>query len=117
MRHLTRGAVAFALVGLAMSLSGCYTLSAGTTPSTIPLPPDQEYTKVGDFASGRAFGITVLGFPLSEVYPTRYARDRAVRGAGADGLIDAQVDTRVYNLYLAIIIETQVSGVPIKLND
>jgi hypothetical protein len=113
MNHL----VSLVVTGLiALGTTGCLTSPVSISPSSIPLERG-TYTVVQEEVSGEAFGVYILGFPVSEPRQMATARDRAIESAGADALIDITTDYTVVNLLLAQVTWTTVNGDAVQLNE
>lgn len=112
-RHYRRSWAAVALTCLL--LPGCLTAPASLSPSTIPVRRG-EYTVVGE-ATGRSWGLTLIGIPLSEPSQIGQARDRAEAAHDADGLVNVSADASTYLLGPFFLHFTTVQGDAIKLID
>lgn len=103
------------IAGLIMiACPGCMSIPASTACSTKPLTPG-GYTEIGP-AKGRAYGVMVMGIPVSEPYPCRSSVDRAIASGGGDALINLTTDYSQINLLLAVIIISTTQGTAVSSN-
>ncbi len=100
----------------ALCLTGCITSPVSISPSSIPLNRG-EYTVVQEDVHGRAFGLYIFGWPISEMRQMAKARDRATDSAGADALVDITCDYSIINLMLLQFTWTTVRGDAVQLNE
>lgn len=112
--------LAVSLMVAAAILPGCMSSSAGLAPSTMPLKSSDDYTVLSqEDVSGSSWGVNLLGIlPLSEM-STAKSRDRAIRAAGADALIDVTTNNYMYMIpagpFPIYLYRIQVAGKPIKM--
>lgn len=113
-----KSVVSFAAAGLLVVslLSGCITSPVSISPSSVPVQQGQ-YTVVQEDVSGRAFGLYVFGWPISELRQMAAARDRATAVAGADALINITSDYSIINFMLFQLSWTTVRGDAVQLNE
>jgi len=98
---------------LALFVAGCSVTSAGLSPSTHPIN-DGNYTLMSqEDSSGSSFTFAFCGISLSEA-STAKSRDRAIRNAQADALIDVTSENAAYFIGPISIYRIKVSGKPIK---
>lgn len=112
MRKLLLSMIAIAVLA---TTAGCMATSAGVAPSSTPIA-GKDFTVLGE-ASGSAFAVNLLGVPLTYGNCTARARNNCVERAAADGIINATVDNKIYNLGLVMVQRTQVSGQAIKFSN
>ena len=103
------------LILVTFTLTACQVLPVAIAASTHPITSDDQVTELGD-ASGSAWGVSVLGYSISEASPARSARDRAIESVGADALIAVTVEYRQINLFFAGFTQTRVFGKGVKLS-
>lgn len=97
---------------LIVTASGCMSFPAGVAGSTKPLAAG-SYTEVGP-AQGTAFGIMLIGIPLSEPYPARSAVDRALKNGGGDALVNVTIDNTQLLLGPVTLVFTTAKGTAVK---
>lgn len=113
MKKLTRMTLVL-LLSVGLVLSGCVSTPAGIAPSTKPLKAG-GYVEMGP-AKGQAFGMVILGVPITELDPARTATDRAIENGGGDAMVNITVDQTVLNLFVVTLIWTNVHGTGVQSN-
>lgn len=110
MRHsivLLYTIVALLLMGCAATLP--HSFAANESYLTHP----DDYTVIGQ-VEGKGSVMSVLGFPPTGDAGLRAAMQDAMRGAGADGLINVVADVTVNNMFLFYTYTTTVRALAIK---
>lgn len=112
-RSIVRRSSRWLALGLAALVSGCITSPVTLSPSTTPLVPG-SYRVLGE-ARGEAFGVAILGIPISGFRQAGAARDDALASARADALINVAGDLTTLHLFIVTLTWTTVEGQAIKL--
>ena len=96
--------------------SGCVSsYTCGMTPSTTPITAGDSYVELGR-ATGLAFAAYIYMLPISEAKPAGKARDRAIRDAGADALIECFEHFTIVSLPYVTLMWTSCEGTAVKLH-
>lgn len=107
---------------VAFLLPGCITTPVGMAPATVPISSISDYTILKDQSvSARSWGFSILELFALFSPSTEKARERAIKSAAADALIEVTVNNSSLCLplrYVPVITIAcvTVSGKPVMLN-
>ena len=111
----SRGCLLIAgILALAVSGSGCMSMSVGIEPSNTPITGDDSYTVLGP-TSGSSWGVQLYIIPIYESNPCQKAMDRAIRNGGGNALIEVASTVTQYFFFIINVTRTNVKGTAVTL--
>ena len=102
-----------AVASLALLLGGCFQVPVTLAPSTRPLVKG-KYTVLGE-TTGRCYGFSLIGIPITDSNITQIARDRAIEAGSGDALVNVSGDETVLGFGLFSIYWTTIQGYAVKI--
>ena len=96
-----------------MLLTACSSV-VGISPSTTPITADDSYTIIGP-AKGTSSGVIWFFIPTMPDTPSKNARDNAINGMLADGLVEVTEQYSSFSLLIITFVWTTVEGTAIKI--
>lgn len=106
---------AVATIGLVLALGGCFQVPVTLSPSSKPLSKG-KYNVLGE-TTGRCYGFSLIGIPITDSNITQIARDRAIEAGGGDALVSITGDETVLGFGLFSIYWTTIQGVAVKTTE
>ena len=111
--HSSKKAFMLALF-VAAACTSCQTVMTGIVPSTTPIAANDTYATLGP-TKGKAYGVSVLGIPMSDPNPSLRARNRAINLSGGNALIEVTEDFTRLDLLLVTVFTTRIRGTAVQV--